>query len=77
MKIKVIGPGCSNCKRLEDNVRNACNELNLNVEIEKVSEINKIIECGIMSTPALIVDDKILFSGKVPSVEEIKKMLVK
>jgi small redox-active disulfide protein 2 len=75
MKIKVLGTGCPNCKILEKNVKEAIEELNKKAEIEKVTDIAKIMEYGIMSTPALVIDEKVVSYGKVASVEEIKKLL--
>ena len=75
MKIEVLGPGCPKCKMLEQNVKKAVGELKLKVEVVKISDINKFVEYGIMSSPALVVDGKIKCSGRVPDVEEIKKWL--
>ncbi len=76
MTIKIFGPGCLGCEKLTKNVKEAVNQLNLsNVEIEKVSEIEKMAEEGIMSSPTLMVDGAIKSSGNIPSVEEIKKIL--
>lgn len=75
MNIKILGTGCSNCKRLEANTKNAIEELGLDVTIEKVTDIKDIMKYGVMSTPALVVDEKVKVMGKVPSSEEIKKYL--
>ncbi len=75
MKIQVLGTGCPKCKQLEANVKKALEETGKKAEIEKVTDINKIIEAGIMTTPALAIDDKIVCSGRIPSTEEIKKWL--
>lgn len=75
MKIKVLGTGCPKCKQLEENVRKALAESGKKAEIEKVTDINKIIEYGVTVTPALVVDEKIVCSGRVASPEEIKKWL--
>ncbi|HEX5132772.1 MAG TPA: thioredoxin family protein [Candidatus Krumholzibacteria bacterium] len=74
-RIQVLGPGCQKCKVLAERVTQAVHELGIQCEIEKVSDINQIIEFGIMSTPALAVDGAIKVSGHVPSVEKIKEML--
>lgn len=76
MKIKVFGTGCSKCKQVFKNVTEAITELNIDVEVEKIEDITKIMSYGIMSVPALMVDDQIKFYGKCPSKEEIKKYLV-
>ncbi|MCX7955222.1 MAG: thioredoxin family protein [Bacteroidales bacterium] len=75
MELKVLGTGCANCKRLEEIVKQAINELNLNATIEKVQDIDKIISYGVMRTPALIANGKVLVSGRVPSLQEIKELL--
>ena len=75
-KIEILGMGCANCKRLEENVRKAVSELGLKVEIEKVTEIGKIIERGVMATPALAFDGRIVCSGRIPDVAELKEWMV-
>lgn len=76
MKIKILGTGCSNCKNLEKATREAVAELNLDASVTKEEDIVKIMSYGIMRTPALVVDEKVLFYGRVPSVNEIKEMLI-
>jgi small redox-active disulfide protein 2 len=75
MKIQVVGTGCPNCQKVEKNVINACAELQLDADITHVKEITQFAKLGIMFTPGLIVDGRVVFSGKVPSVEEIKAVL--
>lgn len=75
MKIQILGTGCPKCKKLAENAETAAKELGLNFEIEKVTDINKIISLGVMITPGLIIDGKVKASGKLCSVEEIKKLL--
>jgi len=75
MKIQVLGTGCPKCKQLAENAEAAAKELVLNYELEKVTDINKIIAFGVMMTPALAVDGVVKVMGKVPSVEEIKIIL--
>lgn len=77
MEIKILGTGCSNCKNLEKATREAVAELNLDATIVKEEDIVKIMSYGIMRTPALVLDEKVLFYGRVPSVNEIKEMLKK
>jgi small redox-active disulfide protein 2 len=77
MEIKILGTGCTNCKNLEKATREAVAELNLDANVLKVEDIVKIMSYGIMRTPALVVDEKVLFYGRVPSVSEIKEMLSK
>lgn len=75
MEIKILGTGCSNCKNLEKATREAVAELNLDATVVKEEDIVKIMSYGIMRTPALVLDEKVLFYGRVPSVSEIKEML--
>jgi small redox-active disulfide protein 2 len=74
-RIQVLGPGCPKCKMLTERVTQAVAELGLECEVEKVTDINRIVEFGVMSTPALAVDGTIKMYGHVPSVEKIKEML--
>lgn len=76
MKIEILGTGCPKCKKLEENARKAVEELKKDAEIVKVTDINKIVEYGVMSTPALVIDGEVKCSGGVPDIEEIKRMLV-
>ena len=76
MEIKVLGTGCANCKTLEKVTRQAVDELNLNANIEKVEDIQKIMEHGILRTPGLIIDGKIVISGQVPKVSKLKEILI-
>jgi small redox-active disulfide protein 2 len=75
-EIKVLGPGCPKCEQLMQQTEAAAKELGLECVVEKVTDIMKITDYGVMMTPALIVDGQIKVTGKVPSLEEIKKMLV-
>jgi len=75
MKIKILGTGCPKCKQLEANLKKALEETGKKAEIEKVTDVNKIIEAGVMATPALSIDGKIESAGKIASVEEIKTLL--
>ena len=75
MEIKILGTGCSNCRSLEKATREAVAELNLDASVIKEEDITKIIGYGIMRTPALVVNEKVLVFGRVPSVNEIKEML--
>jgi small redox-active disulfide protein 2 len=74
MKIEILGSGCPKCKKLEENARKAAEKIK-KAEIVKVTEIDKIIEYGVMSTPALVIDGKVRSSGRIPEVEEIEKWL--
>lgn len=75
MNIKVLGTGCARCKALDKVTRKAVEELNLNATIEKVEDIQKIMEYAVMRTPALVIDEKVLLSGQVPKVSELKELL--
>lgn len=74
-KIKILGTGCAKCTRLMENTEKAAKRLGIEYEIEKVSDINAIMSYGVMSTPALVLDDKVKVVGKAPSPEDIEKML--
>lgn len=74
-KLQILGPGCSNCKRLLTHVEKAAGELGLEYEIEKIEDLGKILSFGIMRTPALALDGEVLVMGRVPAVEEIKGLL--
>jgi small redox-active disulfide protein 2 len=76
MEIKILGTGCPKCNSLEAAVKKAVLEMGLkDAVIEHVTDIAKIIEYGVMSTPALVVDGEVKISGRVPNVAEIKKIL--
>jgi len=77
MKIEILGVGCSKCKQLAANVETAVKELNIQAEIGKVTDIGKIVEYGVMTTPALAVESVVVSMGKVLSKDEIKKILSK
>jgi small redox-active disulfide protein 2 len=73
--LKILGTGCAKCQKLTESAETAAQELGIDYQVEKVKEINRIMEFGVMVTPALVVDGKVKVAGKVPSVEEIKAML--
>ncbi|HPD95021.1 MAG: TM0996/MTH895 family glutaredoxin-like protein [Bacteroidales bacterium] len=75
MVIKILGGGCSRCKALEEATRNAINELNINATIEKVQDYADIMSYGVMQTPALVIDEKVVLSGKVPEIKELKELI--
>jgi small redox-active disulfide protein 2 len=72
MEIKVLGPGCPNCKKTEDNVREVIKELGIDAQLEKVTDAMEIAKFGVFMTPAVIVDGDVKCVGKVPEVDEIK-----
>jgi small redox-active disulfide protein 2 len=77
MKIQVAGPGCSNCRTTERNVRNACAELGLDADISHVTDYNQIAELGVLRTPGVVIDGEAVISGRVPTVAELKALLEK
>ncbi len=77
MNIKVLGTGCARCKSLEQATRSAVKEMGIEVEIEKEEDIVKIMGYGVMHTPALVINEKIALSGRVPSVAELKEVITK
>lgn len=74
-KIQILGTGCPKCKKLAENAEAAAKELELEFEIEKVTDINEIMKFGVMMTPALAVDGEVKVVGKVLTQDEIKKIL--
>jgi small redox-active disulfide protein 2 len=75
MKIKVLGPGCMNCVTLAKRTKDALNELGFDAEISKVEDYKDIAAYGVMKTPALVIDEKVMFYGKVPTVNELKTII--
>jgi len=75
MIIKVLGVGCGSCKKFEQNVEEAAKALGLDTKIEKIEDFQEISSYGIMSLPAIIIEDKVVSAGKVLSVNEIKELL--
>jgi small redox-active disulfide protein 2 len=75
MKIEILGTGCPKCKQLEANAKKAVEDLKLKAVIEKVIDISKIVDYGVMSTPAIVIDGRVKDSGKIPTVQQIKKWL--
>ena len=71
MKVKILGSGCKNCKNLEENAREAVRELGLAAEFEKVTDFKAIASYGVLKTPGLVVDEKLISSGKVLTVDQI------
>lgn len=76
MNIKILGTGCPNCQKLEANTKQALSESKMEAEVEKVTEIQDIMSYGVMGLPALVVDEKVEVSGRIPNVEEIKELLI-
>ena len=74
-KIQILGTGCPKCRKLAGNAETAAMELELEFEIEKITDINDIMSFGVMMTPALAVDGQVRVVGKVPSAEELKAII--
>ena len=75
MIIKILGSGCAKCKQLEANAQQAVKEMGIEATVEKVQDIQAIMEYGVMKTPALVVDEQVKVMGRVASPEDIKKYL--
>jgi small redox-active disulfide protein 2 len=75
MKIEVLGSGCPKCLSVEQSVKKALAELSVEANVEKVTDIQQIIQRGVMSTPALVIDGKVVLQGKNPSVEQLKALI--
>jgi small redox-active disulfide protein 2 len=75
MEIKILGPGCPKCKTLDKLTREVVEQNGIDATITKVEDIMEIMKYGVMSTPALVVDGRVLIKGRVPSSDEIKKIL--
>ncbi len=74
-KLQILGTGCAKCKKLAEQTEEAAKSLGMEYQLEKVSDLQEIMKFGVMMTPALAVDGQVKVVGKVPSVDEIKKML--
>lgn len=75
MRLQILGTGCAKCNALAAATQQAAQALGVPYELEKVTELNRIMSFGVMVTPALVVDGKVKVAGKVPSVDELKKLL--
>lgn len=75
MVIKVLGPGCANCKALERRTQEAVSALQVEAAIEKVTDLDGIVAYGVMRTPALVIDEKLVSQGRVPTVDDIKVLI--
>jgi len=74
-KIQVLGPGCPRCTQLANRVKQAVDKLGIECEVEKVSDIAAITGKGVMLTPALVIDDEVVFQGKLPDIEELMQII--
>jgi small redox-active disulfide protein 2 len=77
MDIKILGSGCANCQRLEAVTHAAVDALGIDATFEKVTDAAEIAAWGVMHTPALVVDDEVVLSGRVPTVDQVRKLLVR
>jgi small redox-active disulfide protein 2 len=77
MEIKILGPGCPKCKTLEKLTREVVEQSGIEATVTKVEDIVAIMNYGVMTTPALVVDDKVVLKGRVPSSDELKKILTR
>ena len=75
-KLQILGTGCPKCRMLTEHAERAARELGLDYELEKITEIEKILEFGVVATPALVVDGEIRVAGHVPSVRRLEELLV-
>jgi small redox-active disulfide protein 2 len=75
VRIEILGMGCPKCKMLEENAKKAVAETGVEAEVVKITDVDKIIEYGVMSTPALAIDGKVKCYGKIADVAEIKRFL--
>ncbi|MCJ7733538.1 MAG: thioredoxin family protein [Anaerolineales bacterium] len=75
LKIKILGSGCPNCKRLEQETKKAVDNLAIDAEIEKVTDYLKIMEYDVLSTPGLVINEKVVSAGKIPSQPELVSFL--
>jgi small redox-active disulfide protein 2 len=75
VNIKILGPGCNNCVNLEKAARQAAAELGIDATFEKVTDYGDILSYNIMSTPGLVVDERVILSGRVPTARQVKELL--
>ena len=75
MEIKILGPGCKNCETLAERTREALRSMGVEAEVSKVTDYGEIAAMGVMKTPGLVVDGKVVMSGRVPTVEQVRELL--
>jgi small redox-active disulfide protein 2 len=76
MDIKVLGPGCAKCQSLEKTVKEVVADLKLDIKVEEVKDIKKIMQYPILMTPGLVINEKVVMSGKVPSKAEVERLII-
>ncbi|MEI7897400.1 MAG: thioredoxin family protein [bacterium] len=77
MEIKILGPGCSKCNTLEKLTREVVEKNGINASITKIDDIMEIMKYGVMSTPALVINERVVLKGRIPSSDELKQLLTK
>ncbi|MDM8001339.1 MAG: thioredoxin family protein [Bacteroidota bacterium] len=77
MEVKILGPGCPKCKTLETMTREVVEKNGLDATVSKVDDIVEIMNYGVMITPALVIDGRVVLKGRIPSADELKKLLIK
>lgn len=77
MEVKILGTGCPKCKTLEQVTRDVISQNNIDATVTKVEDIMEIMQYNVMTTPAIVIDGKVVVKGRVPSADEIKKLLTK
>jgi small redox-active disulfide protein 2 len=77
VEIKVLGPGCANCERLAETVKQAVSELGIDAEVTKVTDFAEMASYGMLASPGLVINEKLVSSGRIPSTEDIKALIEK
>lgn len=75
LTIKVLGPGCTNCNKVEEITKTAVSTMGIETKIEKITDTNEIVEYGVLSTPGLVINGKVVCSGRIPSQVEVTTWL--
>ena len=75
LTIKVLGPGCTNCNKVEEITKTAVSTMGIETQIEKITDTNEIVEYGVLSTPGLVINGKVVCSGRIPSQAEVTTWL--
>jgi small redox-active disulfide protein 2 len=76
MNIKILGPGCAKCQSLEKTVKEVVAALKLDIKVEEIKDMKKIMQYPILMTPGLVINDKVVMSGKVPSKAEVERLII-